>query len=52
MVGSDSILGSGVVPRVAGVALTPSIWLRSLRVRMDPGLLLEGQVEALARGAY
>lgn len=40
LVGSNSVLGSDLMPTLSGVALTPGGLARSLGVLLDPGLQL------------
>lgn len=52
LAGSNLITGSGHLLPSAGVAFTPSPSVPSSGVLLDPGLLLEGQMATVARGAY
>lgn len=42
LVGSNSVLGSGVLPMLEGVALTPKLLIHSLGALLGLGLLFEG----------
>lgn len=52
LVGSNLIVGTGYLLMFAGGALTASLFIHSLGVLLDPGLLLEAEVVAMASGAY
>lgn len=52
LVGSHSVLGSGSMPTLTEVALTPKLLVHNLGVLLDPGLLLEAQVVTAASGEY
>lgn len=51
-VGSQASLGTGSIPSLAEVALTPSMSVCSLGIILDLGILFDVQLAALARGAY
>lgn len=50
--GLQSSFGNGSMLTVAGVVLILSLSVRSLGVLLDPSLLLDVQVAAVAKGAY